>query len=185
MNKPLIERGVEMILAGVGEDIKREGLRETPKRVAKAYQELLAGYSQRPSTILRKRFSVEKYDQMVILRNIDFYSLCEHHLLPFVGVVHIGYIPKKKVIGLSKMARTVEMFARRLQIQEKMTEQIAETIQRELNPLGVGVVVKATHFCMTMRGVKRHSPEMLTSSLLGEFRSNPNTRSEFMSLVKG
>lgn len=184
MNQGKIQKGVRMILEGVGENPNREGLLETPKRVAKAYKELLAGYHHLPTSILRKRFSVQKYDQMILVKNIDFQSLCEHHLLPFTGVAHIAYIPKQKVVGLSKIARTVEMYARRLQIQEQLTEQIADTIMKELQPRGVGIVISATHFCMTMRGVKKHEPKMITSALMGEFRDNPSTRNEFLSLVK-
>jgi GTP cyclohydrolase I len=183
MNQRMIEDGVKRILIGIGEDVNREGLRDTPKRVAKAYKELLAGYEQRPNAILKRRFTVEKYDQMIILRNIDFFSLCEHHLQTFFGTVSVGYIPKMKVLGLSKIARIVEMYARRLQIQERMTEQIANVIQKELDPRGVAVIVKATHFCMVARGIKKHEPEMITSALLGEFRNNPTTRAEFMSLT--
>jgi GTP cyclohydrolase IA len=182
-NFDLIQYGVKNILIGLGEDPKREGLKETPKRVAKSLMELCSGYSLSPKKILNKRFTVEKYDEMIICRNIDFYSLCEHHLLPFSGQVHVAYIPNQKVIGLSKMARIVDMYAKRLQIQEQMTQQIAYAMQDELKPKGVAVMIEAEHLCMKMRGVRKHDSVMTTSKLLGAFQDNHNTRSEFLSLL--
>jgi GTP cyclohydrolase I len=182
-NKKLIEDGVKLILKGIGENGNREGLKETPKRVAKAWLELTAGYNQSTKSILSKRFSVDKYDEMILLKGIPFYSLCEHHLLPFFGTISIGYIPVKKVIGVSKLVRISNMFTRRLQIQEQLTEQIADTLMAEIKPQGVGVVIKAKHFCMVMRGVKVEGPDMVTSYLSGVFKDGP-VRSEFLSLAK-
>lgn len=185
MNQKMIEKGVRLVLQGIGENPNREGLLETPKRVAKAYKELCAGYGNNPETILRKRFSVKHYDQMILVENIDFKSMCEHHMLPFTGVATVAYIPQDKVVGLSKIARIVETYSRRLQIQEQLTEQIAEAIQKNLVPKGVAVRIKATHFCMTMRGIKRHDPKMVTQALYGEFRTNAMTRNEFLNVVGG
>lgn len=182
-NKKLIEDGVRMILKGIGEDPNREGLRETPSRVAKSWLELTSGYSQSTKTILKKRFSVEKFDEMIISKDIEFYSTCEHHLLVFGGRVHIAYLPKNKVIGLSKMARIVDMYSKRLQIQEQLTQQIAQALQDELNPKGVAVMVEAEHYCMKMRGVKKHGSSMVTSKLLGVFKDSNYTRSEFFNLI--
>lgn len=182
-SKQLVIQGVKMILVGIGEDVNREGLLETPERVAKSFMELCSGYSLSPKKILNKRFTVEKYDEMIICRNIDFYSLCEHHLLPFSGQAHIAYIPNQKVIGVSKMARIVDMYAKRLQIQEQMTQQIAYAMQEQVNPKGVAVMIEAEHLCMKMRGVKKNDSVMTTSKLLGAFQDNHNTRSEFLSLL--
>jgi GTP cyclohydrolase I len=179
---PTIADYVENILCYLGENIKRDGLQETPKRVEKALLELTEGYTFNQSKILEKTFETEN-DSMVICKDIDFYSLCEHHMLPFFGKVHIGYIPNGRVVGISKLVRLVHCFSRRLQIQETMTYQISHAIQRELKPLGVMVVVKAQHLCMKMRGVANSSSEMITSSIDGNFRQR-EVRSEFLHLIK-
>lgn len=181
MNK--IEKSVENILLGIGEDPQREGLLRTPHRVAKAYKELTVGYDMDVKEIINDALFTVEYNEMVVVTNIEFYSLCEHHLLPFHGQAHIAYIPNNKVVGLSKIPRIVNMFARRLQVQEKMTQQIAETIQETLNPQGVGVVIKGHHMCMSMRGVQKEQAQMTTSALLGSFQTNPSTRSEFLNFV--
>jgi len=177
------EEHIIKLLEYIGEDPNREGLVKTPYRVIKSYSELFSGYKQNPKDILSTRFNSSN-DEMVFCNNIDFYSMCEHHMLPFFGKCHIGYLPQGKVVGLSKLARLVEIFARRLQIQENMTTQIAEAIMDELKPLGVGVVVEAQHLCMKMRGVRNHNSYMKTSKLLGNFQTNNNTRAEFFSLIK-
>lgn len=178
-----VESNIVRILQYIGEDASREGLLETPHRVQKSYKELFAGYNQNPHDILAKRFTSD-YDQMVVLRNIEFTSMCEHHMLPFFGNVSIAYIPNGKVVGISKLARLVECFARRLQIQEQMTEQIAQSISEELEALGVGVVVKARHMCMLIRGVSKQQSEMVTSKVLGVMMDNPKAREEFLNLIK-
>ena len=177
------EKAVEQILLDIGEDPQREGLLRTPHRVAKAYQELTAGYHMDVKEIINDALFTVKYNEMVVVTNIEFYSLCEHHLLPFFGQAHIAYIPRNKVVGLSKIPRIVEMFARRLQVQEQMTQQIAETLNETLSPQGVGVIIKGHHMCMSMRGVKKDQAQMTTSTLLGLFESNHATRHEFMQLV--
>jgi GTP cyclohydrolase I len=170
------------MLVRLGEHPDREGLLRTPERYAKALKDLTKGYQEDPEQILRgARFSVD-YDEMVIVKDIEMFSLCEHHVLPFFGKVHIAYIPKGKVMGLSKVARLVEVFARRLQVQERLTVQIAETIQQVIQPLGVGVVIEARHLCMMMRGVEKQHSATVTSSMLGAFRSQ-QTRQEFLSLI--
>lgn len=174
---------VRTILAYIGEDPDREGLLDTPKRVVKAWDELTEGYGLDPATILSTAFQADGYDEMVLCRNIEFHSTCEHHMLPFSGVAHVAYIPSRRVVGLSKMARLVDCFARRLQIQERMTRQIANTMQEVLKPKGVGVVVQAKHMCMVCRGVMKQRSEMVTSALLGVMRK-PEPRQEFLSLVK-
>lgn len=171
------QAAVTQLLSFVGEDPSREGLRRTPERVAKAYLEMTEGYQQDPKEILSTTFS-EKCDEMVVVRNIPFWSLCEHHMLPFHGTATVGYLPKDKIVGLSKIGRVVHCFSRRLQVQEKLTQQIAHSIMDHLQPQGVGVIIKAVHQCMAMRGVKTPA-EMLTSCLLGQFR-DPATRSEFL-----
>ena len=181
MNK--IENAVNDILLEIGEDPQREGLLRTPHRVAKAYKELTSGYHMDVNTILNNALFTVAYSEMVVVTNIEFHSLCEHHMLPFYGQVHVAYIPDSKVVGLSKIPRIVDMFAKRLQVQEKMTQQIADTIQDALNPKGVGVVVTGHHMCMSMRGVGKKAARMTTSSLLGAFRDNPATRNEFLQLV--
>lgn len=174
----------EDLLRLIGDDPKREGLLETPARVLKSYSELFRGYSQDPADILSKTFDAGPYDEMVILKQIDFFSTCEHHLLPFFGTISIGYVPKDRVVGLSKLARVAECFAKRLQIQERLTTQIANAIEEHLEPKGVGVVVKAQHLCMLARGVQKKEPEMVTSSLMGVFRE-PAVRAEFLTLING
>lgn len=179
------ENAVRTLLAYAGENPNREGLADTPRRVIKAYGEHFAGYAQDPHAILSTTFEeVEGYDEMVVLRDIRFESHCEHHLAPFYGRVHIAYIPRKRVVGLSKLARLVDVYAKRMQIQEKMTAQIAATLAEVLNPLGVAVVVEAVHMCMTTRGVHKSGATMQTSRLLGTFRSDPKTRQEFFDLIK-
>lgn len=174
---------VRSILIAIGEDPEREGLAETPKRVVKSWRELYAGYTQDPSEILAKSFACEDYDEMVLLKDIEFISTCEHHMLPFIGRAHVAYIPKGRVVGISKLARLVDCFARRLQIQEQMTAQIACAISAHLQPAGVAVVLEAHHQCMSCRGVGKKNSKMVTSALYGVFRDNPATRAEFMALI--
>jgi len=171
---------VRAILESIGEDAEREGLLRTPERVAKAYLELLHGYRTDPIELLNEAIFEVTYDEMVIVRDIEFYSMCEHHMLPFLGRAHIAYLPKGKVIGLSKIPRIVDMFARRLQVQERMTKQIADLIDELLHPKGVAVVVEGLHLCSVMRGVKKHDARMTTSSMSGAFRANLSTRQEFL-----
>ncbi len=175
-----IEKSVRDILVAVGEDPEREGLLATPDRVARAYGELLEGYRTDPIKLVNNATFTAKYDDMVIVRDIEFYSLCEHHMLPFIGRAHVAYMPKGQVIGLSKIPRIVDMFSRRLQIQEKMTRQIADFLDTLLQPLGVAVVVEAVHLCGMIRGVRKHDSRMTTSSMLGAFRNNDATRMEFL-----
>jgi GTP cyclohydrolase I len=175
-----IVESVEKILEAVGENPNRQGLRNTPARVARAYSELLDGYREDPIKLLNGAIFDVAYDEMVIVRDIEFYSLCEHHMLPFIGRAHVAYLPKGKVIGLSKIPRIVDMFARRLQVQERMTRKIADLIQELLNPYGVAVVVEALHLCTMMRGVRKHDARMTTSAMLGAFRSSMATRQEFL-----
>lgn len=171
--------GIVRLLEYLGEDPKREGLRETPRRVVAAWDEMCAGYHQDPAKILATDFAQEQYDQMITCTNVEFYSTCEHHLLPFFGVAHVAYIPGvQRVVGLSKMARLVDCFARRLQIQEAMTRQIAEAMEKHLRPHGVGVMVRAKHLCMGCRGAQKHKAEMVTTALLGVFRKQ-EVREEF------
>ena len=179
-----IEKAVKQILKEIGENPERQGLQRTPLRVAKMYKELTVGYDQSPEKIVNEAMFDVEYDEMVVVTNIEFYSLCEHHLLPFFGVSHIGYIPQGKVIGLSKIPRLVEMFARRLQVQENMTQQIAHILKEKLNPEGVGVVIEGFHMCMMMRGVKKNKAKMITSTLLGSFREDIKTRNEFLRLIQ-
>jgi GTP cyclohydrolase I len=175
-----IEKSVKDILLAVGEDPDREGLLKTPGRVARAYGELLEGYRTDPMKLVNKATFKAKYDDMVIVRDIEFYSMCEHHMLPFLGRAHVAYLPKGEVIGLSKIPRIVDMFSRRLQIQEKMTRQIADFLEALLQPRGVAVVVEAVHLCGMIRGVRKHDARMTTSSMLGAFRNNEATRVEFL-----
>ncbi len=175
-----VMRAVRQLLLAIGEDPTRQGLRETPDRVARMYTELLDGYWVDPVALVNDAVFEETYDEMVIVRDIEFYSLCEHHLLPFLGRAHVAYFPRGKVIGLSKVPRIVDMFARRLQVQERMTRQIAEFIDNLLNPYGVAVVVEGLHLCATMRGVKKHDARMTTSAMFGAFRKNIATRQEFL-----
>ena len=179
-----IAKAVEQTLVQIGEDPTREGLVKTPHRVGKALQFLCKGYNEDPEAILRSALFEEDYRQMVVVKDIDFYSLCEHHMLPFYGKCSIGYISKGKVLGASKLARIVDMYARRLQIQENLTEEIADVIMRESGAEGVGVVIKARHLCMMMRGVEKQNSEMTTSAVLGSFRSDEKVRQEFLSLIK-
>jgi GTP cyclohydrolase I len=179
-----IERAVKEILAAVGEDPNREGLRETPTRVARMYAELFSGLHDDPRVHLRKFFT-EKYDEMVLVRDISFNSMCEHHMLPFTGVVHIGYVPSGKVVGLSKLARVVESVSHKPQVQERMTEDIANLLIEELDVKGVAVVIEATHSCMTIRGVRKPGSICVTSAMKGIFRSNLSSRSEVMNLIYG
>lgn len=180
VDRPVIEESVTKILKAVGEDPEREGLKRTPLRVAKMYDELLEGYRVDPLAMINDALFEVNYDEMVIVRDIEFYSLCEHHMLPFIGRAHIAYMPGGRVIGLSKIPRVVDMFARRLQVQERMTRQIADFLNEVLHPKGVAVVVEAMHMCAMMRGVKKHDSRMTTSTMLGAFRNNPATRGEFL-----
>lgn len=175
---------VEGILKELGEDVGRDGLKKTPQRVSKALRFFTSGYDLDPAEILTSALFEVDYDELVVVRDIDFYSLCEHHMVPFFGRVHVAYIPDGKVVGLSKIPRTVEIFARRLQVQERLTVDIAKTLERVLNPKGVGVVVEAKHLCMMMRGVEKQNTFAITSSLRGVFESDPKTRSEFMDLIR-
>jgi GTP cyclohydrolase I len=175
---------VRRLLAELGEDPDREGLVRTPKRVEKALRFLTGGYSANIDDVLNDALFTVDYSEMVIVKDIDFYSLCEHHLLPFFGKCHIAYIPSNRVIGLSKIPRLVDVFSRRLQIQERLTNQIADTIREKIAPLGVAVVVEATHLCMSMRGVEKQNSFAVTSAMLGAFRSNARTRMEFLELIK-
>ena len=179
-----IAKLVAKILKEVGEDVEREGLERTPDRVAKALRYLTSGYEQDAKEILNDAMFVEDYDEMVIVKDIDFSSLCEHHLLPFIGKCHVAYMPGRKIVGLSKIPRLVEMFSRRLQVQEGLTTQIASTINEVLQPRGVAVVMEAVHLCMLMRGVEKQNSKAITSAMLGSFRDNPETRAEFMDLIK-
>lgn len=179
-----IESNIEAILKELGEDPGRDGLLKTPQRVAKAMRFFSKGYREDPAAILTGALFDVDYDEMVLLKDIDFYSLCEHHMVPFFGRVHVGYIPNGKVVGLSKIPRTVEIFARRLQVQERLTMDIAQTLEKVLKPKGVGVVVEAKHLCMMMRGVEKQNSFAITSSLRGSFESDPKTRSEFIELIR-
>lgn len=182
MDKEKIMEGVKLILEGIGEDVNREGLLETPLRVAKMYEELAGGYKDSAKTHLEKRFDVENND-IVLEKDIQFYSLCEHHMLPFYGKVAIAYIPNGEVIGLSKMARTVDVFAKRLQLQERMTSQIADAFMEELNPQGVIVLVEAEHMCMTMRGIKKPGTKTVTVIARGEFKDNEQLQNQFYRML--
>lgn len=179
-----IESLVRDLLAALGERPDREGLRRTPNRIARLYDELLAGYDQDPAELLNEAIFSIDYDEMVIVKDIDFFSLCEHHLLPFFGKAYVAYIPDGKVVGLSKIPRIVDMFARRLQVQERMTQQIAELLMEILQPKGVGVAISGRHLCMAMRGVEKQNASMVTSSMQGLFRSDARTRGEFLSLIR-
>lgn len=179
-----VEAAVKTIIRWTGDDPSRDGLEETPARVTRAFEEFFKGYDQDPEAILQKTFKeIEGYDEMVVLRGIRFESHCEHHMAPIVGRAWVGYIPRGRVVGISKLARVVDAYAKRLQIQEKMTAQIANTIQKVLEPDGVAVVIKAEHHCMTTRGVHKHGTDMVTSRMLGAFRDNAMTRQEFLALV--
>ncbi len=183
VNRDKIEEAVRLLLEGIGEDCNREGIKETPDRVARMYEELFAGMDQRAEEHLSKTFEAEN-NEMVLEKDISFYSTCEHHLMPFYGKVHIAYIPDGRVVGISKLARTVEVYARRLQIQEKMTAQIADAIMENLKPQGVMVMVQAEHMCMTMRGVKKPGSQTVTMIARGQFEKNERLQNMFLSLVK-
>jgi len=179
-----LERLIREVLKEIGENPDREGLERTPERVAKAYRYLTSGYRQDASEVLNGALFTEEYDEMVVVKDIDFYSVCEHHVLPFFGKCHIAYMPSRKIVGLSKIARLVEMYSRRLQVQERLTTQIAQTINEVLQPRGVAVVMEALHMCMLMRGVEKQNSKAVTSAMLGAFRENAETRAEFMELIK-
>ncbi len=182
VDAPRIEKAVREILLAIGEDPDREGLLQTPNRVARMYSELFAGLDDDPARHVEKVFS-EDYDEIVLLKDIPFYSMCEHHMLPFMGKAHIGYLPRGKVIGLSKLARIVECFAKRPQVQERLTTQVAEFLMNKVEARGAAVVIEATHTCMTIRGVKKPGSTMVTSAMLGAFRSDARCRAEIMSLI--
>ena len=180
----MIAKLVEQLLKELGEDVHREGLAKTPERVEKALRYLTSGYEQNVSDILNDALFVEDYDEMVIVKDIDFSSLCEHHVLPFVGKCHVAYMPKRKIVGLSKIPRLVDMFSKRLQVQERLTTQIANALNDALEPRGVAVVMEAIHLCMMVRGVEKQNSKAVTSAMLGGFRDRPETRAEFMELIK-
>lgn len=182
--KQAIEEAVREILINVGENPDREGLLRTPERVARMYDEVLAGYRVDPMTLVNNALFEVAYDEMVVVKDIEFFSMCEHHILPFFGRANVAYVPSQKVIGLSKIPRIVEMYARRLQVQERMTRQIAELLDEVLNPQGVGVVIEASHMCSMMRGVKKEHARMVTSAMLGNFRESESTRNEFLHHLK-
>ncbi len=184
MNIKKTQELVKELLIQIGEDPEREGLMRTPLRVAKAYEFLTKGYRENLDEIMNKAIFSEKYDEMVIVKDIDFYSLCEHHMLPFFGKAHVAYIPNGKIIGLSKLPRLVDYFARRLQVQERLTQQIAETLNEYLHPDGVGVVIEAMHMCMMMRGVEKQNSIATTSAMIGSFKEDERTRAEFLTLIK-
>jgi len=179
MNTPDL---ITQILKNLGEDIDREGLQKTPERVAKSYQHLFSGYGKKPEDVVTM-FDSENYDEMIIVKDIEYYSFCEHHMLPFWGKAHIGYIPTKKIFGLSKLPRIVDIFARRLQNQERLTQQIAQTIMELAEPKGVGVVLEGQHFCMMARGVEKQQSSVRSSAMLGLFKQSEKTRSEFLQLI--
>ena len=183
MNQEKVKDLVKTLLTEIGEDPEREGLLSTPIRVAKAYEFLTRGYQQDIDEVLNGAIFNEKYDEMVLVKNIDFYSMCEHHLLPFYGKVHVAYIPNGKIVGLSKVPRIVEVFSRRLQVQERMTQQIADTIAKYLQPIGVAVVAEAFHMCMMMRGVEKQNSSATTSAMHGVFQDDARTRMEFLDLI--
>jgi GTP cyclohydrolase IA len=179
-----LEKAYLEVIEKIGEDPDRDGLKRTPERMAKAIRFLTRGYQEDPAQLLRAALFEVDYDEMVIVKDIEMFSLCEHHMLPFFGKVHVAYLPKGKVIGLSKIPRLVDMFARRLQVQERLTKQIAEAIQDAIDPIGVGVVIEARHLCMMMRGVEKQHSATVTSSMLGAFRNEHETREEFLSLIR-
>jgi GTP cyclohydrolase IA len=179
-----IEQLIAELLKELGEDVQREGLDRTPERVAKALRYFTSGYEKDVKDILNGAMFVEEYDEMVVVKDIDFFSMCEHHLLPFVGKCHVAYMPGRRIVGLSKIPRLVEMFSRRLQVQERLTNQIANTLNEALRPRGVAVVMEAVHLCMMMRGVEKQNSKAITSAMLGAFRDRPETRAEFMELIK-
>jgi GTP cyclohydrolase I len=183
MTDGVIERSIADILREIGEDPQREGLQKTPERVARSLRYLTKGYAEDPKTVINGALFVEEYSEMIVLKDLDFFSMCEHHILPFFGTANVAYIPKHRIVGISKLARLVDVFARRLQVQERLTTQIANMLMDELDPLGVAVVLRAEHLCMRMRGVEKQNSVVLTSAMLGIFRSHQETRQEFMTLV--
>ena len=186
MDKPAIEQAVEQIIESIGENPKREGLLGTPRRIAEMYEELFAGLKEDPRELLEVGFDDEDHHELVIVKDIPFYSMCEHHFLPFHGVAHVGYIPKGRILGVSKVARLVEILARRPQVQERLTSQVADFLcQGGLNAAGAGVVIEAEHLCMTMRGIKKPGSKVVTSATRGVFRDDPRTRAEFFAIVEG
>lgn len=178
-----IIEATKVLIKSIGEDLQREGLKRTPERVARASEEIFSGYTTDPEALINNALFNVDYDQMVVVKDINFYSMCEHHILPFFGKAHVAYLPKGKVIGLSKIPRIVDMFARRLQVQERMTQQIATFIQETIQPLGVAVVIEASHLCMMMRGVRKEDATMTTSAMLGGFRTHLDTRLEFLKRI--
>jgi GTP cyclohydrolase I len=184
-NRAEAEAAVRTLLRYMGEDPEREGLKRTPLRVVKAYEFLTAGYHLDPKVAINGALFVESdYQEMILCKDLDFYSLCEHHLLPFMGKAHVAYLPQRRIVGISKLARMVEIYCRRLQVQERLTTQIAHTIMEEIDPLGVAVVLEASHMCMRMRGVEKQNSWVTTSAMLGAFRNNVETRQEFMNLLR-
>ncbi len=179
-----IEDAVRVLLRHLGENPDREGLKRTPERVVHALEFLTRGYREDPKAAINGAFFEEEYSEMILCKDLDFYALCEHHMLPFMGKAHVAYLPKRRIIGLSKLARMVDIYARRLQVQERLTTQIAQTIMEELDPLGVAVVLEAEHLCMRMRGVEKQNSWVTTSAMLGVFRTNHDTRQEFMNLLR-
>jgi GTP cyclohydrolase IA len=182
--KQALEDAVRQILVNVGEDPEREGLMRTPDRIARMYDEILAGYHVDPVALVNDALFEVEYDEMIVVKDIEFFSMCEHHMLPFFGKAHVAYIPSEKVIGLSKIPRIVEMFARRLQVQERMTQEIAELLDEILEPQGVGVIVEGAHMCSMMRGVRKENARMVTSAMVGSFKKNEKTRNEFLEHVR-
>jgi GTP cyclohydrolase I len=183
MSSEALETAVAAILRALDPDPGREGLERTPARVARALAYMTRGYREDPKTVINDALFVEQYSEMIVVRDIDFYSLCEHHILPFFGKAHVAYLPRNHIVGISKLARLVEVYARRLQVQERMTTQIAQTVEQHLKPLGVAVVLEAEHLCMRMRGVEKQNSFVVTSAMLGGFRTNQETRAEFMNLI--
>lgn len=179
-----IEKHIRSILKSIGEDPDREGLQKTPFRVSEALTYLTRGYQMDPAQVINDALFTEDYEEMILQKDIDFFSLCEHHLLPFFGKAHVAYLPHHKIVGVSKLARLVDVYARRLQIQERLTNQVATTIMEKLNPMGVAVVIEAQHLCMRMRGVEKQNSLIITSTLLGAFRTRQETRNEFMNLIR-
>lgn len=180
----MIEKLVEQLLKELGEDVGRDGLIRTPERVAASLRFLTSGYDKKVEDVLNDALFVEEYDEMVIVKDIDFFSLCEHHAIPFFGKAHVAYMPRKKIVGLSKIPRLIEMFSRRFQVQERLTVQVANALNDALQPRGVAVVMEAIHLCMLMRGVEKQNSKAVTSAMLGSFRERPETRAEFMELIK-
>ncbi len=180
-----LEDSVTTMLTELGEDPNREGLAKTPNRVARAMRYLTKGYAEDPKTVINGALFTEDYSEMIVIKDLDFFSLCEHHMLPFFGKAYVAYLPNRRIVGISKLARLVDVYARRLQVQERMTTQIANTLMDELDPIGVGVVLQAEHLCMRMRGVEKQNSSVVTSAMLGTFRSSQETRNEFMTIVSG